>query len=95
MAGVADLTLCTMDGDEPWTGTAVDDTNPTACHADSFAGCAIADANRPRLAAALRGAGLVNYSSEWRHWPYGDRYWAYLTGSYHTCYGPVDLHRPI
>ena len=40
-------------------------------------------------AAALRGAGLVNYPTEWWHWSYGDRYWALLTGAGHALYGPV------
>ena len=41
------------------------------------------------LAAALEGAGLVNYPTEWWHWSYGDRYWAYATGAERALYGPL------
>ena len=37
----------------------------------------------------LRGAGLVNYPTEWWHWSYGDRYWALMTGATAAVYGPV------
>ncbi|MEU3710149.1 M15 family metallopeptidase [Streptomyces catenulae] len=33
-----------------------------------------ARAHRRLLACALRGAGFVNYPTEWWHWSYGDRY---------------------
>jgi zinc D-Ala-D-Ala dipeptidase len=36
---------------------------------------------RRALVAALAGAGLVNYPTEWWHWSYGDRYWALTTGA--------------
>jgi D-alanyl-D-alanine dipeptidase len=38
---------------------------------------------------ALTGAGLVNYPTEWWHWSFGDRYWAYASGSA-ARYGPLD-----
>jgi zinc D-Ala-D-Ala dipeptidase len=44
------------------------------------------DTNVP---SALRGAGLVNYPTEWWHWSYGDRYWAMMTGATAAVYGPV------
>ncbi|WP_329100569.1 M15 family metallopeptidase [Micromonospora sp. NBC_01699] len=91
VAGAAvDLTLCSVDGEELPMGTAVNDTDTTACHTDSPDIGAPARANRDLLCAALHGAGLVNYPSEWWHWSYGDRYWAYLTGSDHALYGPVS-----
>ena len=40
-------------------------------------------------AGSLRGAGLVNYPTEWWHWSYGDRYWALMTGARAALYGPV------
>lgn len=45
---------------------------------------------RDRLAAALEGAGLVNYPTEWWHWSHGDRYWALVTGAPAALHGPVD-----
>ncbi|MET0523884.1 MAG: M15 family metallopeptidase [Nocardioides sp.] len=44
---------------------------------------------RRTLAAALERAGLVNYPTEWWHWSYGDRYWAYATGADRALYGPL------
>jgi D-alanyl-D-alanine dipeptidase len=44
---------------------------------------------RSTLASALEGAGLVNYPTEWWHWSYGDRYWAYATGAGRALYGPL------
>jgi D-alanyl-D-alanine dipeptidase len=42
---------------------------------------------------AGRGAGLVNYPTEWWHWSYGDRYWALVTGAPAALYGPVAADR--
>ena len=34
-------------------------------------------ANRRLLISVMEAVGFVNYPSEWWHWSYGDRYWAY------------------
>jgi len=52
-----------------------------------------AHANRKTLTAALTNAGLVNYPTEWWHWSYGDRYWAFVTGAPHALYGPTKCAR--
>jgi D-alanyl-D-alanine dipeptidase len=36
-----------------------------------------AKTNRKILITALSSVGFVNYPTEWWHWSYGDRYWAY------------------
>jgi len=41
------------------------------------------------LTRVLGGAGLVNYPTEWWHWNFGDRCWAFTTGNDHALYGPV------
>ncbi|MER7458215.1 M15 family metallopeptidase [Micromonospora sp. NPDC126480] len=90
--GAVDLTLCDADGTELDLGTAVDATpeaSANACFTAARHIPAAARRNRRLLAGALRGAGLVNYPTEWWHWSYGDRYWALLTGATHTRYGPV------
>jgi D-alanyl-D-alanine dipeptidase len=33
----------------------------------------------------------VNYPTEWWHWSFGDRYWAYVTGTGRSHYGPALL----
>ncbi|MFC5288712.1 M15 family metallopeptidase [Actinokineospora guangxiensis] len=92
VAGAAiDLTLVDADGRELWMGTEVDATPEQSAGACWFAADVDPEArgNRELLAAALRGAGLVNYPTEWWHWSYGDRYWALITGAGHALYGPV------
>ncbi len=42
------------------------------------------------LIAALTGAGLTHYPSEWWHWSFGDRYWAVMRDQSHAIYGPVE-----
>lgn len=67
-------------------------TNPgiiRACHTASAGIGTPAGENRRMLGAALSAAGLVNYPSEWWHWSYGDRYWAFATKAGNACYGPV------
>lgn len=90
VAGAAvDLTLCTVDGVELPMGTVVNDTDTTDCHTDAPGANGEARHNRRLLCDALSEAGLVNYPSEWWHWSYGDRYWAYATGAQHAIYGPI------
>jgi D-alanyl-D-alanine dipeptidase len=37
----------------------------------------------------LSTVGFVNYPTEYWHWSYGDRYWAYHKGELHALYGSV------
>ncbi|MFI5957224.1 M15 family metallopeptidase [Cryptosporangium sp. NPDC051539] len=82
--GAIDLTLCTGDGAELDLGTEVN-ASPVAsgnrCYTASPDISAEAAANRRVLGDALTGAGLVNYPTEWWHWSYGDRYWAYANAT--------------
>ncbi|MDI1463769.1 M15 family metallopeptidase [Catellatospora sp. KI3] len=92
--GTVDLTLCAEDGTELDLGTEVNATplaSQDACFTASPLVSARARGNREILSGALRGAGMVNYPTEWWHWSYGDRYWALATGAERTCYGPVEL----
>jgi D-alanyl-D-alanine dipeptidase len=94
-AGAAvDLTLCDPDGAEYDMGTQVND-NPEesdgACYMAADNISADARNHRKILAAALEPAGLHNYPTEWWHWSYGDRYWAFSTGATHAVYGPTPL----
>jgi D-alanyl-D-alanine dipeptidase len=94
-AGAAvDLTLVDADGHELDMGTRVN-ANPEesdgACYTAADNIDATARAHRQLLADALIAAGLVNYPTEWWHWSYGDRYWAFATGGAHAIYGPLEL----
>ncbi|GHE28440.1 D-alanyl-D-alanine dipeptidase [Streptosporangium violaceochromogenes] len=94
-AGAAvDLTLCTGDGDELDMGTPLNATpeqSGGACYTAAAGLSAEARHHRRLLGAALGGAGLVNYPTEWWHWSYGDRYWALSTGARSALYGPRAL----
>jgi D-alanyl-D-alanine dipeptidase len=93
VAGAAvDLTLVDSAGRELDLGTPVDATpeqSEGACYFDAPEVSRQARANRELLARVLRGAGLVNYPTEWWHWSYGDRYWALMTAAPDALYGPV------
>lgn len=48
-----------------------------------------AQTNRNIMSNVLLEAGFANYPTEFWHWSYGDRYWAYQTGNNHAIYGSV------
>jgi zinc D-Ala-D-Ala dipeptidase len=93
VAGAAvDLTLVGRDGAELWMGCALDATpeeSDGACFTDAPGLDALAQAHRALLVATLESVGLVNYPTEWWHWSYGDRYWAYVTKAPHAHYGAL------
>ncbi|MFD1722713.1 M15 family metallopeptidase [Amnibacterium endophyticum] len=93
VAGAAvDVTLVDRLGRPLDLGTPIDATpeeSGGACFLDA-AVPAEARIERRTLAEALRGAGLVNYPTEWWHWSHGDRYWAWATRSPAARYGPVE-----
>ena len=97
VAGAAvDLTLVDSAGRELDLGTPVDATpeqSEGACYFGAPQVSSHARADRELLARVLRGAGLVNYRTEWWHWSYGDRYWALVTGAPAALYGPVAADR--
>ncbi|MEV7396627.1 M15 family metallopeptidase [Aeromicrobium sp. NPDC092404] len=88
----ADLTLVDTAGEELWMGTALDATpedSDGACFTAAPGLDALAQAHRALLVSTLESVGLVNYPTEWWHWSFGDRYWAYLTHASHARYGPL------
>ena len=90
--GAVDLTLCDAGGTELDLGSALDATpeqSDGACYTEADVPQPAA-ANRARLVQTLSGAGLVNYPTEWWHWSFGERYWAFSIGAAHALYGPVD-----
>lgn len=94
--GAVDLTLCDDAGRELDLGSALDATpeqSDGACYTDAEVPPAAA-ANRAILVSALQPAGLVNYPTEWWHWSYGERYWAFGTGAGFAHYGPVEFTPP-
>lgn len=53
---------------------------------------AAARANRKILCEVLSAVDFVNYPTEYWHWSYGDRYWAYCKKQPHALYG--NYHYP-
>ena len=92
VAGAAvDLTLVGAHGPLD-LGTPIDATPEQSNGACFFAATNIsreARTNRALLADVLTAAGLVNYPTEWWHWSYGDRYWAYAENHPAALYGPA------
>lgn len=89
-----DLTLIDHEGHELDMGTSIDSSpeeSDDACYFGALNITKDARRNRNTLAAALSGAGLVNYPTEWWHWSYGDRYWALLTGQPQAIFGPMRV----
>jgi D-alanyl-D-alanine dipeptidase len=52
-----------------------------------------AASNRALLGRLMKRAGFVNYGTEWWHWSYGDRYWAFTTGAPAAIYGTATTGR--
>lgn len=47
--------------------------------------------NRKILFEVMSASGFVNYPTEWWHFSYGDRYWAYCVGESSAIYGSADF----
>jgi len=39
----------------------------------------------------MEAAGFVNYPTEWWHWSFGDRYWAFCAGEHEAIYGACEV----
>ncbi len=48
---------------------------------------AAAQNHRKIMSKVLANAGFVNYPTEYWHWSYGDKYWAYMENKAHAIYG--------
>jgi D-alanyl-D-alanine dipeptidase len=48
-----------------------------------------AQKNREIMSEALLEVGFVNYPTEYWHWSYGDRYWAFQTNQRYAIYGTI------
>ena len=51
-----------------------------------------AQKNRQHMARALASVGFVNYPTEYWHWSYGDRYWAYAKHRSYAIYGTTFIN---
>jgi zinc D-Ala-D-Ala dipeptidase len=87
--GAVDLTLIDKNGDELDMGTLVNadpEESKNACFTDAQN---ISDTAKI-LIQTMSESDFVNYPTEWWHWSYGDRYWAYHSGRAHALFGSVE-----
>jgi D-alanyl-D-alanine dipeptidase len=90
--GAIDLTLCDDKGKEIDMGTRLNadpEESKNACFTMAENISDEAKADRKILIDAMTSAGFINYPTEWWHWSYGDRYWAYQTGAGSAIYGSI------
>jgi D-alanyl-D-alanine dipeptidase len=90
--GAIDLTLVDAAGQELDMGTSVNDDpedSGNACFTMTAGIAETARIHRKLLIDALSAMTFVNYPTEWWHWSYGDRYWAYHLNRDHAIYGAV------
>jgi zinc D-Ala-D-Ala dipeptidase len=92
-----DITLFDPLGRPLDMGTPIDATpeeSSGACYLEAAGIDREARARRRQLAECLEDEGLVNYPTEWWHWSFGDRYWAFVMGRASAMYGRVEITSP-
>lgn len=89
-----DVYLIDREGKVVDMGIHLDDTyqdlKGTYCKTDSAVISAKAKEYRKIMGNALQAVGFVNYPTEYWHWSYGDRYWAYQTHQPFAIYGTLQ-----
>jgi zinc D-Ala-D-Ala dipeptidase len=89
--GAVDLTLVDSNRRELDMGTIVNadpEESEDKCFTQAESISGQAKKNRNILIDALSKLGFVNYATEWWHWSYGDRYWAYHKKEDNALFGP-------
>jgi D-alanyl-D-alanine dipeptidase len=89
--GAVDLTLMTEDGKEIDMGTKFN-ADPEESDFSNYTNAPISEdikEKREMLKNAMESVGFVNYPTEWWHWSYGDRYWAFIKGNSSALYGSI------
>ena len=90
--GAIDLTLVTNKNKELNMGTPLN-ASPSETRKTCFTNATniskISKKNRKILINAMSKAGFVNYPTEWWHWSYGDRYWAYFKKQKYSFYDKI------
>lgn len=90
--GAFDLTLINAEGEELDMGSGLDempDNNENRNFTFAANISAIGKTNRALLCYVLSAAGFINYPTEWWHWSYGDKYWAYYARAEYALYGSI------
>ncbi len=88
-----DVEIITEEGELVDMGMAAKDWNqvaPELCLTDCNSISKTAKQNRKLLLGIMNSHGFVNYPTEWWHFSYGDRYWAYHQPVKQAIYGSVE-----
>lgn len=90
--GAVDLTLTNEEGIWLDMGTGfnaslIETANATYTEANNIS--ETARTNRQMLVQAMVSAGFVNYPTEWWHWSYGDKYWAFCKQQKYALFSSV------
>lgn len=88
-----DIEIITKEGELIDMGMTAEDwgnVNPELCLTDCKLISNVAQQNRQLLLEIMQAHGFVNYPTEWWHFSYGDRYWAYHQNAKHAIYGSVE-----
>lgn len=91
--GAVDLEIITQDGQLVDMGMALKDwcnVEPELCLTECKIISNTAQQNRKLLLEVMRAYGFVNYPTEWWHFSYGDRYWAYHQPIKKAIYGSAN-----
>jgi D-alanyl-D-alanine dipeptidase len=91
--GAIDISLVTESGEKIDMGPDMNETpdqnqNRNFTYASNIS--AAVKANRKILIETLTRFGFVNYPTEWWHWSFGDRYWAYHAKKEFALYGSIE-----
>lgn len=92
--GAVDVELVTADGKLVDMGMAAKDwisVDPEFCLTDCKVISLEAQQNRKLLFEIMAAHDFVNYPTEWWHFSYGDRYWAYHKKASHAFYGALGV----
>lgn len=94
--GAIDLTLVTTDGYGLNMGTLFDDFTNRAWtnHFEMYAECEEVKLNRRMLYNVMIEAGFTNLPSEWWHYDYGTKFWAYFNNTDALYEGILDIDFP-
>ncbi len=91
--GAVDLTPAEKSGKELDMGTRLNADPEESNNACFTLAANISDEaknNRQLLISTMSKADFINYPTEWWHWSYGDRYWAYHTNNPFAFFGSVE-----
>lgn len=91
--GAVDLTLMTTDGKEINMGTRFN-ADPEESNFSNYTDAPVSDEIRQKrqiLKNAMESVGFVNYPTEWWHWSYGDRYWAFIKDKPFALYNSAEI----